>query len=85
MKVVYPSYPSPGTSMSICVPDFYKRLVLREVVDLNEKRPMTKTSNDLITKDSDIKILPTLRLFTAYIFQLSSQSSEPKNGKGVCT
>lgn len=71
--------------MSICVPGFYKRLVLGEVVDLNEKRLMTKTPNDLITKDSDIKILPTLRLFTAYIFWLGSQSWEPENGEGVST
>lgn len=54
--------------MGILVPDFYESLVLGEVLDLNEKGLMTKTSNDLITKDSDIKILPTLRLFTAYIF-----------------
>ena len=85
LQVVHPGYQCPVTSMSICVPDFYKSWVLGEVVDLNEKRPMTKTSNDLITKDSAIKILPTLRLFTAYVFWLSLQSSEPENGEGICT
>jgi len=53
--------------MNTSVPDFYKRLALGEMVDLNERRPVTKTSKDLITKDSGIKILPRLRLFIACI------------------
>lgn len=76
---------APLTSISICVPDFCKNLVLGEVIDLNEERPMIKASNDFITKDSDIRFLPSLWLFTAYIFWLSSQSSASENGKGVCT
>lgn len=51
LKVIHHSYASLVTSMRTYVPHFYRRLMLVEVIDSNEKRPMTSTSNGLITKN----------------------------------
>lgn len=51
LKVIHHSYASVATSTRTYVPHFYKRLMLVEVIDSNEKRLMTSTCNGLITKN----------------------------------